>query len=551
MKRQKCLLIAAIIMIISLLSSCNQTETITCGACGADIPDDAIFCAKCGSSVTMEEVTQGTENTAPSHVHTWSEWTTTIEATCTAEGNQERSCSCGEKEILRIATVDHTETVDEAVAATCEKEGKTEGKHCSVCSIIIVSQKSTAKIKHIESSWIIDKAATKSEDGARHTECTMCKKVMSEEVLYATGGSAGLAYEINSDGKTCTIIGIGTCTDSNVVIPAVVDGYKVIKIATGAFLKCTTIREIKIPKTITSFDGYAFAYCTSLTSIIIPDSVTSLGNMAFMGCTSLKSITIPDSVTGIYIYTFLGCTSLKSVTIGKGVTAIGEQAFSDCTNLISITIPDSVTSIGKWAFSGCTNLTSITIPDSVTSVGEWVFKDCTSLKSITIPGSVTNLYGAFKNCTSLTSVTIGKGVTSIGEQTLRGCENLKSITIPSSVTSIDEEAFYGCKSLKSITIPDSVTRIDKNAFSRCTSLTSVTIGKGVTSIGESAFSGCESLTKATIPDSVTYIDFYAFSGCTSLKDVYYTGTAAEWKAISIKKYNDPLTNATIHYNSKN
>ena len=367
--KTKHLFIVAIIMIIALLSSCSQAETITCGACGADVPNDAMFCAKCGSSVTTgttlaAEITQAPGTTEAPHVHSWSEWTTTLEATCTAEGNQERSCTCGEKETQNIAIVAHTEIVDEAVAATCEKEGKTEGKHCSVCSTIIVSQESTSKIAHIESSWITDKAATKTEDGARHTECTMCKKVMSEEVLYATG-SVGLAYEINSDGKTCNITGIGTCKDSDVVIPEVIDGYNVTVIAYRAFYECTTIKEIKIPQTVTRIADEAFKSCTSLAKINLPDSVTSIGWSAFNGCKSLTSVTIPNSVTYLDMYAFYGCESLTSVTIGKGLTSIGQDVFGDCASLSSITIPDSVTGIGFSAFNGCKSLTSITIPDGV------------------------------------------------------------------------------------------------------------------------------------------------------------------------------------------
>ena len=39
--------------------------------------------------------------------------------------------------------------------------------------------------------------------------------------------SEGLAYEVNSDGETCKVIGIGTCTDTDLVIPSVMDGYTV------------------------------------------------------------------------------------------------------------------------------------------------------------------------------------------------------------------------------------------------------------------------------------------------------------------------------------
>ncbi len=44
-----------------------------------------------------------------------------------------------------------------------------------------------------------------------------------------------------------------------------------------------------------------------------------------------------------------------------------------------------------------------------------------------------------------------------------------------------------------------------------------------------------------------------FQYCSSLTDVYYTGTEQQWRNIDIDNYgnyNNPLINATIHYNSK-
>ena len=155
----------------------------------------------------------------------------------------------------------------------------------------------------------------------------------------------------------------------------------------------------------------------------------------------------------------------------------------------------------------------------------------------------------YRSRSMVKSAVIADGVTSIGEWAFFGCGSLTSVTIPNSVTSIGRYAFYYCTSLTSVTIPDSVTSIGWLAFNGCTSLTSVTIPDGVTIINDAVFNGCTSLTSVTIPDSVTSIGGSAFYNCTSLTDVYYAGSEAQWKAISISSTeNDDLLTANIHYN---
>ena len=421
----------------------------------------------------------------------------------------------------------------------------------------------------------------------------------SEGVLTISGSGDMHGYDYGSSGAPWD--------DSRVKSAVIAEG--VTSIGSYAFDDCKSLTSVTIPDSVTSIGERAFQGCESLTSVTIPDSVTIIGGEAFFGCTSLTSVTIPDSVTSIDQYAFYKCESLTSVTIPGSVTSIGVgafaycksltsvtipnsvtsinyEAFRSCESLTSVTIPDSVTSIDMSAFWGCSSLTSVTIPDSVTSIGKQAFLDCTSLTSVTIPDSVTSIGdSAFCNCKSLTSVTIPDSVTSIGNCAFASCTSLTGIwvaegnshyasdasgvlfskdkatlvqcpgafsgsyAIPNSVTSIGPSAFSFCTSLTSVTIPNSVRSIGKWAFRGCSSLTSVTIPNSVTSIDDGTFASCTSLTSVTIPNSVTYFGEWAFDDCTSLTDVYYAGSKAQWKAISISSAgNSYLFTADIHYN---
>ncbi|MBR5137755.1 MAG: hypothetical protein IKV30_07035, partial [Clostridia bacterium] len=83
---------------------------------------------------------EATASPNPDHTHTFGDWATTKAPTCVEKGEQERVCSCGDKETQELDLVPHTEVVDSAVEATCDKTGLTEGMHCSVCNAILIAQ---------------------------------------------------------------------------------------------------------------------------------------------------------------------------------------------------------------------------------------------------------------------------------------------------------------------------------------------------------------------------------------------------------------------------
>ena len=271
--------------------------------------------------------------------------------------------------------------------------------------------------------------------------------------------SAGLAFTEVDGGYM--VSDIGTCADTDIVIPNKYNGLPV-----------------------TGINFYAFN--GNLTSIYIPDSITNISVGSIVNC-PLESITVDENNT-VY-HSAENClieTESKTLIVG-------------CKNSI-IPTDGSVTSIGAYAFHGNGSPTKITIPDSVTSIDSSAFSACFNLTYVTIPGSVTSIgYSAFSACSNLADVIIGNGVISIGEHAFSGCSSLTSIVIPDSVTSIGEGAFSGCPSLTSVTIGDSVTSIGGSAFSNCTSLISITIPNSVTSIGWGAFYECTSLTDIYVP----------------------------------------------------
>ena len=135
-------------------------------------------CTKCGETTDTEKLSAKghTEVTDKAKV-----------ATCTeagvTEGKHCSVCNIVIKAQEKIPAKGHTEVTDKARAATCTENGATEGKHCSVCNAVLKAQESIPAKGHAESDWIIDKAATTSAEGSKHTECTVCKATVKTEVI--------------------------------------------------------------------------------------------------------------------------------------------------------------------------------------------------------------------------------------------------------------------------------------------------------------------------------------------------------------------------------
>ena len=329
--------------------------------------------SSCTTKFSMRSCTECGYSTFRTENGDWHKYTSTVvKPTCSARGYTLYSCkNCNSsyKENYVDATGEHTWKELYVITSTCaEKKIVAICTYCNTTQII----EGTPTEEHDYVVTVVP--PTIEEQGYTEHTCKICGDSFKDSFVPVIG-SVGLKFTSNGDG-TCYVSGIGTCTDTDIVIPSM------------------------SPKgdRVTSIGSWAFDGCTSLRSIEIPDSVTSIGWSAFKDCTSLKDVYITD----IEAWLNISFGDYNSYPNHYGNIHILDKKGNEITKVI---IPDSIRKIGDYAFYNCTSLTSIVIPDSVTSIGSYAFYNCTSLTSITIPDSVTSIgYGAFYNCTSLKDV---------------------------------------------------------------------------------------------------------------------------------------------------
>ncbi len=360
---------------------------------------------------------------------------------------------------------------------------------------------------------------------------------------YSTGKvitSGDFEYEVFNDGTVEITHYMGDETE--VTVPSKIDGKKVKGIGSLAFVNESegdrglpiltgnkTIKKVIISEGIEYIGMSAFQDATSLTHINIPESIKTIGFQAFVntGYYNLdsnwdgKALYIGNNLIDVN----LGFWDEEEYEVRAGTRVIADFAFSRCSYLDSLIIPTSITNIGESAFEYCSKLKDIYYLGSkeqwsnidIKSYGNDYLLNATVHYNFDIsePDNLSDFgYEVFDNGVVITSY--------------KGSET--ELIIPSwidkkRVVGIDTGAFENCSNIISVYIPDTVSSIGHWAFEFCSNLKSVTLSSKVKTIYKSAFEGCKSLT-----------------------DVYYSGTKEEWNSIDIGYYNEPLLNATIHYN---
>ena len=146
----------------------------------------------------------------------------------------------------------HEVVIDEAVAATCTRDGVTEGSHCSKCGEVL------------EKQTVIPAMGHQYAGGT----CERCGDILYIEI-------DGVRYTKEEDLSGNVTIHVcakpGEKISGKVNIPA--------EVAMG-----------DMAYTVTVIDANAFAAQTELTYVTLPKTITNIGNKAFAGCTALEGM---------------------------------------------------------------------------------------------------------------------------------------------------------------------------------------------------------------------------------------------------------------------
>ena len=251
---------------------------------------------------------------------------------------------------------------------------------------------------HVWGEGVVTLEPTVDRAGVETFICTICGQKKESPIRKLTP-SEGLVLRLYSDSESYQVTSIGTCIDSDIIIPSTYNDLPVRVIAFAAFQNA------------------------EITSVTIPDSVTKIYNKAFSGCVNLATVKMGEGVSEIGMYAFQACTSLITITLPKSLTKVDTPIFGNSHRLVEV-INKSDLDLSLMALE-----TRVVIKDEsesklvTTEEGFVLWENGSDVyladylgtsKNITVPSNVTKLldYALYKR--GITKLVIGKNVKQIG-----------------------------------------------------------------------------------------------------------------------------------------
>ena len=198
---------------VEVIPALDHQEVIYTSAveptCSKEGKTESKQCTICKDITVKSEV-------IPKIEHTYGEWIETKTPTCLVNGVKESVCTvCGEKQIVTLDRLPHTEVVTDAVEPTCTTNGSTRGVTCSTCNTVL------EKVTVIEApghDYVKDESKCVEPDcvntGKFYGVCSVCGDIKDEivpakghdEEIYP-GTAADCTLTGLSDGKKCKVCG--------------------------------------------------------------------------------------------------------------------------------------------------------------------------------------------------------------------------------------------------------------------------------------------------------------------------------------------------------
>ena len=166
--------------------------------------------------------------------HQWGEWVDSVAATCTAEGEQTRTCSvCKKQETQTVDALGHQILDDTGVQKSCKGVNLSAGVNCSRCNELLTGNALVAVLDHKGLHTDAAVEATCADPGLTEGQsCSDCGTVFVEqEVVEALGHR--MLRTLKAVAPTCTETGLtegkaclncGSVTVEQEVVPAL--GHK-------------------------------------------------------------------------------------------------------------------------------------------------------------------------------------------------------------------------------------------------------------------------------------------------------------------------------------
>ena len=503
------------------------------------------------------------------HEHTcqFGEWIVTKQPTCTEVGQQERSCSCGEKQTSSLAVIGHDEIQHAAQAPTCTAVGWDAYVTCSRCDYSTYNE--IPATGHTDGQWIVDNEPSCTTDGSKHQICAICEATIKTEFIDVHGHTEGEVVVENNENATCTEDG----SYDNVVYCTVCEAELSRETITVDALDHDEIEHVAQEPTCTDFGWYAYVTCSRCdysTYVEIPanghtwqwiidkDATVTQSGLKHEECSVCNAKQNENTIIDILVCSHEG-TLVHHTKVNATCTEDGTIEYWHCTacgkdylDAAGQNIAESLTisSAGNHNFyqsdtcDGCgQNIVNVavdfydmsaTTSDSVIGyiVPRQDGKYDAYVKGTGAIKKYTDTNSPFKIGYTIVNAYICNGVTKINKDSFSNCNSITSITISDSVTSIGEGAFSGCSALQSITIPfvgDSrKTEGDsyQYPFGYIFGTSQYEGGVATTQYYYGSLTSSTTLSTYYIPTSLKsvtvtgkYISAYALNGCSNLTSI--------------------------------